>query len=103
MTLTLLQKKPKINDDKGDKNDADEGDDGTMMNTAISHIDHVCDKIDNGESGSRVRSGFIYKWVVQFLCPGTKLFRGGCIHNEGYLKGVALQPEPVLGPKQASE
>jgi len=21
---------------------------------------------------------------------------GGCIHKEGYLKGVALQPEPVL-------
>jgi len=28
------------------------------------------------------------------------LFLGGCIHNKGYLKGVALQPEPVLGPKQ---
>jgi len=26
------------------------------------------------------------------------LVLGGCIHNEGYLKGVALQPEPVLGP-----
>jgi hypothetical protein len=25
----------------------------------------------------------------------------GCIHNEGYLNGVALQPEPVLGPEIA--
>jgi len=23
---------------------------------------------------------------------------GGCIRNEGYLNGVALKPEPVLGP-----
>ena len=27
------------------------------------------------------------------------LVLGGCIHNEGYLKGVELQPEPVLGPE----
>ena len=26
------------------------------------------------------------------------LVLGGCIHNLGYLNGVALQPEPVLGP-----
>ena len=26
---------------------------------------------------------------------------GSCIHNLEYLNGVALQPEPVLGPKQA--
>jgi hypothetical protein len=32
---------------------------------------------------------------------GKKLFRGGLIHNEGYWKGVALQPEPVLGPEIA--
>ena len=35
---------------------------------------------------------------VKFICPGTMLCLGGCIHGEGYLKGVALQPEPVLGP-----
>ena len=29
------------------------------------------------------------------------LVLGGCIHNKGYLKGVALQPEPVLGPEIA--
>ena len=32
------------------------------------------------------------------MWPGTVLNLGGCIHNEGYLNGVALQPEPVLGP-----
>ena len=31
----------------------------------------------------------------------TVLNLGGCIHNEGYLNGVALQPEPVLGPEIA--
>ena len=31
-----------------------------------------------------------------FICPGRKLFRGGCIHNEGYLKGVDLA---CFGPK----
>jgi len=31
------------------------------------------------------------------------LFLGGCIHNKGYLKGVALQPEPVLGPASEKE
>jgi len=29
------------------------------------------------------------------------LVLGSCIHNEGYLKGVALQPDPVLGPEIA--
>jgi len=29
------------------------------------------------------------------------LVLGGCIHNEGYLKGVALQPQPALGPEIA--
>ena len=29
------------------------------------------------------------------------LVLGGCIHNDGYLKVVALQPEPVLGPEIA--
>jgi len=33
-----------------------------------------------------------------YIWPGTVLVLGGCLHNEGYLKGVALQPEPVLGP-----
>ena len=28
-----------------------------------------------------------------------KLFQGGCIHNEGYLKGDELQPKAVLGPE----
>jgi len=32
---------------------------------------------------------------------GPVLILGGCIHNEGYLNGVALQSEPVLGPKKA--
>ena len=32
---------------------------------------------------------------------GMKLFLGGYIHSEGYLKGVDLQPEPVLGPEIA--
>ena len=31
------------------------------------------------------------------------LVLGSCIHNEGYLKGVASQPEPVLGPEIAQE
>ena len=29
------------------------------------------------------------------------LVLGGCIHNLGYLNGVAMQPEPVLGPEIA--
>ena len=33
--------------------------------------------------------------VVYMSRYGTKLFQGSCIHNEGYLKGVKLQPEPV--------
>ena len=32
---------------------------------------------------------------------GTVLILGGCIHNEGDLNRVALQPEPVLGPEIA--
>ena len=35
------------------------------------------------------------------IWPCTVLNLGGYIHNLGELNGVALQPSPVLGPKQA--
>ena len=30
---------------------------------------------------------------------GTVLILGGCIHNEGYLNGVALQGNPIQIPQ----
>ena len=42
-----------------------------------------------------------HQWALYFMWPCTVLVLGGCIHNEGEFNGVALQPEPVLGPKQA--
>jgi len=32
---------------------------------------------------------------------GRVLILGGCIHNEGYLNGIALKPKLVLGPEIA--
>ena len=39
--------------------------------------------------------------VVDMELYSTVLILGVCIHNLGYLNGVALQPLPILGPKQA--